>query len=103
MFTILETFGSKSGCKVDLNRFCAFYLGKSKYTRLITAIPTEWIQNLSLTSNFDCFKNNATQIVFTWTSCKKAYCLLIENIKILPRKQQNKQCEKLQIKADSLN
>ena len=37
------------------------------------------------------------------TSCKKAYCLLIEKTKILPTKQQNKQSEKLQITADSLN
>ena len=57
-----------------------------KYIKLIAAIPTKWIQNLSLTSNFDCFKNKVTQIVFTLTSCKKAYCLLIEKTKILPRK-----------------
>ena len=74
-----------------------------KYIKLIAAIPTKWIQNLSLTSNFDCFKNNVTQIVFTLTTCKKAYCLLIEKNKILPKKQQNKWCEKLQITADSLN
>ena len=30
VLTILETFGSKSGCKVDFNKSCAFYLGKSK-------------------------------------------------------------------------
>ena len=29
MFTILE-FGSKSGCKVNLSKSCAFYLGVSK-------------------------------------------------------------------------
>ena len=46
-----------------------------KYIKLIAAIPTKWIQNLSLTSNFDCFKNNVTRIVFTLTSCKKAYYL----------------------------
>ena len=74
-----------------------------KYIKLIATIPTKWIQNLSLTSNFDCFKNNGTQIVFTLTNCKKAYCLLIEKTKILPKKQQNKWCEKLQITADSLN
>ena len=56
-----------------------------------------------LTSNFDCFKNNASQIVFTLTSCEKAYCLLIEKTKVLPRKQQNKWCEKLQNTADSFN
>ena len=38
-----------------------------KYIKLIAAIPTKWIQNLSLTSNFDCFKNNVTRIVFTLT------------------------------------
>ena len=64
--------------------------GFIKYIKLIAAIPTTWIQNLSLTSNFDCFKTNVTQIVFTLTSCKKAYCLLIEKTKTLPRKQQNK-------------
>ena len=37
------------------------------------------------------------------TTSKKAYCLLIEKTKILPKKQQNKWCEKLQITADSLN
>ena len=74
-----------------------------KYIKLIAAIPTKWIQNLSLTSNFDCFKNNVTQIVFTLTTCKKAYCLLIEKTKLLPKKQQNKWCEKLQITADFLN
>ena len=37
------------------------------------------------------------------TSCKKAYCLLIEKTKILPKKQQNQWCEKLQITADYLN
>ena len=57
-----------------------------KYIELIAAILTKWIQNLSLTSNFDCFKNNAAQIVFTLTSCKKTYCLLIEKTKILPKK-----------------
>ena len=36
-------------------------------------------------------------------SCKKVYCLLIEKTKILPEKQQNKWCEKLQITVDSLN
>ena len=56
-----------------------------KYNKLIAAIPTKWIQNLSLTSNFDCFKNNVTQIVFTLTTCKKAYCLLKEKTKILPK------------------
>ena len=30
VFTILEIFGSKSGCKVNSNKSCAFYLGKSK-------------------------------------------------------------------------
>ena len=30
MFTILEIFGSKSGCTVNLNKLCALYLGKSK-------------------------------------------------------------------------
>ena len=30
VFAILENFGSKSGCKVNLNKSCAFYLGKSK-------------------------------------------------------------------------
>ena len=43
-----------------------------KYIKLIAAIPTKWIQNLSLTSNFDWFTNNVTQIVFTLTTCKKA-------------------------------
>ena len=33
-----------------------------KYVKLIAAIPTKCIQNLSLSSNFDCFKNNVTQI-----------------------------------------
>ena len=65
-----------------------------KYIKLIAAIPTEWIQNLSLTRNFDCFKINATQIAFTLTSCKKVKCLLIKKTKILPRKQQNKWCKK---------
>ena len=74
-----------------------------KYIKLIAAIPTKWNQNLSLTSNLDCFKNNVTHIVFTLTSWKKAYCLLIKKTKILPRKQQNKWCENLQITADSLN
>ena len=74
-----------------------------KYVELIAANPTKWIQSFSLTNNFNCFKNNVTQIVFTLTTCKKAYCLLIEKTKILPRKQQNKWCEKLQITADSLN
>ena len=37
------------------------------------------------------------------TNCKKAYCLLIEKTKVLPKKQQNKWCEKLKITADSLN
>ena len=32
--TILKNFGSKSGCKVNLNKSCAFYLGKSKKTKL---------------------------------------------------------------------
>ena len=49
-----------------------------KYIKLIAAIPTKWIQNLFLTSNFDCFEYNATQIVFTLTNWKKAYCFLIE-------------------------
>ena len=49
-----------------------------KYIKLIAAIPTKWIQNLFFASAFNCFKNNATQIVFILTSCKKAYCLLIE-------------------------
>ena len=56
-----------------------------KYIKLIAAIPTKWIQNLSLTSNFDCFKNNVTQFVFSLTTCKKVYCLLIEKTKILPK------------------
>ena len=30
VFTSLENFGSKSGCKVNLNKSCAFYLEKSK-------------------------------------------------------------------------
>ena len=30
VFTILETFGSKSGCEVNLNKPGTFYLGKSK-------------------------------------------------------------------------
>ena len=33
VFTILENFGSKSGCKVNLNKSCAFYLGKSKINK----------------------------------------------------------------------
>ena len=74
-----------------------------KYIKLIAATSTKWIQNLSLTSNFDSFKNNLTQIVFTLTSFKKAYCLLKKKTKILPKKQQNKWCEKLQITADYLN
>ena len=49
-----------------------------KYIKLIAAIPTKWIQNLLFISTFDCFKNNATQMIFTLRSCKKAYCLLIE-------------------------
>ena len=49
-----------------------------KYIKLKAAISTKWIANLSLTRTFDCFKNNVTQIVFALTSCKKAYCLLIE-------------------------
>ena len=49
-----------------------------KYIKLIAAIFTKWIQNLFLTSNMNCFKDNATQIVFTMTSCKKAYCVLIQ-------------------------
>ena len=56
-----------------------------KYIKLIAVIPTKWIQNLSLTSYFDCFKNNVTQIVFTLKTCKKAYCLLIEKPKILTK------------------
>ena len=40
---------------------------------------------------------------FYLTSCKKAYYLLIEKTKIVPKKQQNKWCEKLQITADSLS
>ena len=77
--------------------------GSIKYIKLIAAIPTKWIQDLSLTNSFDCFKNNVTQIVFTLTTCEKAYCLLIEKTKTLPKKQQNKWCEKLLITADSLN
>ena len=42
-------------------------------------------------------------LLFFLTTCKKAYCLFIEKTKILPKKQQNKWCEKLQITADSLN
>ena len=34
IFTIFEIFGSKSGCKVNLNKPCVFYLGKSKKTKL---------------------------------------------------------------------
>ena len=34
VFTILETFGSKSGCKDNLNKLCAFYLEKVKRTKL---------------------------------------------------------------------
>ena len=30
VFTTLETFGSKSGCKVNLNKSCAFSLEKVK-------------------------------------------------------------------------
>ena len=56
-----------------------------KYIKLIAAILTKWIQNLSLTSNFDCFKNNVTQYVFTLRTCKKAYYVLIEKTKILPK------------------
>ena len=74
-----------------------------KYIKLIAAIPTKCIQNLCLTSNFDCFKYNVTPIVFSLTTCKKAYCLLIEKTKILPRKQKNRWIEKLQITPDSLN
>ena len=42
-------------------------------------------------------------LLFSLTTCKKAYCLLIEKTEILPKKQQSKWCEKLQITADSLN
>ena len=70
-----------------------------KYIKLIAVIPSKWIQNLFLTSIFDCFKNNVAQIIFTLTSCEKAYCLLIEKTKILPNKQQIK----WHITADSLN
>ena len=41
VFTILETFGSKSGCKVHLNISCAFYLGKSKKNK----IKLYWIKD----------------------------------------------------------
>ena len=34
VFTILEIFGSKSGCKINLNKSCAFHLGKSKKLKL---------------------------------------------------------------------
>ena len=34
VFTILENFGSKSGCKVSLNKSCAFYSGKSKKNKI---------------------------------------------------------------------
>ena len=40
-----------------------------KYIKLVAGISTKWIQKVSLTSNFDCFKNNITQFVFTLTSC----------------------------------
>ena len=74
----------------------------TKFITLIAAIPTKWIQNLSLTSNFYSIKNNITHTVLSITSCKMAYCLLIERTKLLPTKQQPKWCEKLQITADSL-
>ena len=61
-----------------------------KYIKLIAAISTKRIQNLSLISNFDCFKNSVTQIVFSLTTCKKANCLIIEKSNILPKIQQNK-------------
>ena len=34
VFTILENFGSKSDCKVNLNKSCAFYLEKSKKNKI---------------------------------------------------------------------
>ena len=34
MFTIFKIFGSKSGCKINLNKSCAFYLGKSKKNKI---------------------------------------------------------------------
>ena len=34
VFTTLETSGSKSGCKVNLNKSCDFYLEKVKKTKL---------------------------------------------------------------------
>ena len=34
VFTILENFGSKSGFKVNLNKSCVFYFGKSKKNKI---------------------------------------------------------------------
>ena len=54
-----DELATEFGMRVNNNVFI-------KYIKLITAIPTKWIQSLSLTSNFNCFKNNVTQIVFTF-------------------------------------
>ena len=43
MFTILENFGSKSGCKVNLNKSCAFYLGKSKKNKIKPYLDKELV------------------------------------------------------------
>ena len=87
VFTILENFGSKSGCKVNLNKSCAFYLGKSKKNKikpylnkglvwpansikyLGINIPLMQYDNLSLfKKNFGTTMNEMKAILNIWSS-----------------------------------
>ena len=56
----------------------------------MAAIPTEWLDNTSSPGSFDSFKENVTQTIVNLTSYKTAYSLLMQNIRILPIKQQQK-------------
>ena len=64
-----------------------------EYIKLISTLPTVWLDNPSLLGRFGSFKENVTQTITNLTSLKKAYCLLIKSNKIFQIKKQQKWCK----------
>ena len=63
---------------------------KTVFTKSIkqkAAIPTNWIKDLRVTSNFYSLKHNVTQSILSLTRFKNTCYLLIEIRKLFPTKQ----------------
>ena len=70
VFTILETFDSKSGCKVNLNKFCDYYLGKSKKNKIKSYVEKKLVWP---TNCLKCLGNNIPLIQYDDLSLFKKF------------------------------